>query len=92
MFVYSAKPHLDGDDEVLEHLAGPCLDLDGQLGGPVHELRDLAELGLLHAARRQRGRADADSAGRHSRSVPLWFVSVGYDEGLELGLPGIGGG
>lgn len=68
---YTAVLHLDGDHEVLEHLAGPLLDLDGELGRPVHEHRDLAELGLLHAAGGEGGGADADASRGHGRPVTL---------------------
>lgn len=68
-----ATPYLDGGHEVLEHLAGPLLDLDRELGRPVHEDRDLTELGLLHATGGKGGGADADASRGHGRPVTLEY-------------------
>lgn len=63
--------YLDGDGELLEHLAGRLLNLQSDLRGTVHEIGDITELWLLHAASGEGWGANANASGGNSRPVPL---------------------
>ena len=74
---------VEGRDKVLERLAAAGLDGQRDLDGAVQEPGDGDKVGLLEAARRERRRADADTAGRDGADVAVDGVLVERD-GREL--------
>lgn len=63
--------HLKRGDELLEHLARSLLNLQRDLHSSVHEVRDLAELFLLHSAGGESRGAHSDTSRTNGRTVPL---------------------